>query len=65
MREGLPYAINVVIAVFAQATFAYGYTPAEFLELISPAKLVLILLLLVVASLIYGAFLTAERKNCS
>lgn len=62
MREGLPFTISNVTSIFAGAVFARGYTPAEFLEIISPSQLVLIFLFLIVACLGSGA-LSYRRKE--
>ena len=62
MREGLPFTISNVTSIFAGAVFARGYTPAEFLEIISPSQLVMVFLFLVVACLGSGA-LSYRRKE--
>lgn len=63
IREGLPYSLLLVTSIFVLAVFGWGYTLAEFFELITPLILVQIHIILFVACLVSGISSYREKEK--
>lgn len=63
VREGLLFTTFIVTSFFAIAVFSRGYSPAELLQLITPTRLVLMLLALVAVCLGSGALIYSRKKK--